>query len=172
VKASLPLKVSDLEYQDKGPYLFERWAWKHRVQSPLGDFEVTFTRADGDLREPDHEMLRRGDELIRFVQTHGEYLLDIVYGYYLLAQETEGWLEMADVPRGLTRGQILPYIRDDRTLQVSHSSTTEPGYSSALNVVPLWDEEHALPMTFENGRITAVSDSPFKLEAGVLRFLD
>ena len=117
-------------------------------------------------------MLKRSAELVTYAESHGEYLLDIVFGYYLLACEDPEWLESCGVPQGLTRGTVASFLRQSRSLVVSrHLNWSEP-YSSAICVVPLWDEEHALNLDFRDGSIVAANESEFKLETGVLRWLD
>jgi hypothetical protein len=163
----------EFEKQPRGPYHFDRWSRKRPVLTPLGPFAVELQMlGDGDTNPPDNEMLRRGSELVTYAESHGEYLLDIVFGYYLLACEDPDWLESCGVPRGLTRGTVASFLRQHRSLVVSrHLSWSKP-YSRAIFVVPLWDEEHALNLDFCDGSIVAENESEFKLDSDVLRWLD
>lgn len=127
---------------------------------------------DGDTNPPDDGMLKRVSELMVYAQSHGEYLLDIVYGHYLLASDDPDWLESCGVPLDLTRDTVAGFLREDRSLLVSrHLDWTEP-YSSSIHVVPMWDEEHALALYFCDGAIVTANDEEFILEAGVLRWVN
>lgn len=163
------MTISEFQKQPRGPYSFDYWVWHKRVPSPLGDFSVEFQMlGDDDTNPPDEEMLRRASELVRYAATHGDYILDIVFGHYRLAGESD-WLDMADVPRGLTRETVSSQVRDDRTLVVSRHLDWDEPYASAIHVVPLWDEEHALSLEFRDGQIVSANDEPFRLEDGVFR---
>jgi hypothetical protein len=72
----------------------------------------------------------------------------------------------------LGRDTIADYVREDRRLVVSRHLTWDRPYSSAIHIVPLWDEEHALSLDFRDGAIVAANDSQFRLEAGVLRWIE
>jgi len=163
------MTAAEFEKQPRGPYLFDYWRWHKTVPTPLGDFAVEFQMlGDDDTNPPDDEMLRRASELVHYAGTHGDYILDIVFGYYRLASESD-WLEMAGVPRGLTRETVSSQVREDRTLVVSrHLDWAEP-YDSVIHVAPLWDEEHALSLEFREGKIFSANDDPFRLEDGVFR---
>jgi hypothetical protein len=163
------MTAAEFQKQPRGPYLCDHWVWHRRVPTPLGDFSVELQMlGDDDTNPPDEEMLRRASELVRYAETHGDYILDIVFGYYRLAGESD-WLDMAGVPRGLTRETVSSQVRDERTLVVSrHLDWAEP-YDSAIHVVPLWDEEHALTLEWRDGQIVSANDEPFRLEDGVFR---
>ena len=123
---------------------------------------------DDDTNPPDEEMLKRAAELVRYAEDHGDYILDVVFGYYLLACESE-WIDMADVPRGLTRETVSSQVREDRSLVVSRHLEWKEHYASAIHLVPLWDEEHAFDLGFRDGQIVSANDEPFRLENGVFR---
>jgi hypothetical protein len=146
---------------------------RQRIATPLGTFSVEFHLLDDDdTNPPDDEMLRRASGLVTYAESHSEFILDIVFGHYLFAAEERDWLEECGIPRGLTRNKIAGYVREDRSLVVArHLSGGQP-YSSSIHVVPLWDEEHALSLEFSDGAIVAANDSQFRLEAGVLRWMD
>ncbi len=67
---------------------------------------------DGDTNPPDDGMLKRVSELMVYAQSHGEYLLDIVYGHYLLASDDPDWLESCGVPLDLTRDTVAGFLRE------------------------------------------------------------
>jgi|SRR5579859_3652282 len=164
------MTAADFEKQPREPYRFDWWVGNKRVQTPLGFFSVELHMlGDADTNPPDDEMLKHASELMRYAEGHGSYILDIVFGSYLFAAEDPEWLEATRIPRGLGRDRIADYVREDRTLVVSRHLDWDELYSSAIHVVPLWDEEHALTLDFRNGAVVAVNDSDFKLEAGVLR---
>src|SRR5215510_4434830 len=78
-----------------------------RVSTPLGDFAVQLHLGIGDTGTPDQEMLTRMSDLVRYAEAHGDYILDLVFGYYLFAAEGADWLEMAGVPRGLSKPAVV-----------------------------------------------------------------
>jgi hypothetical protein len=127
---------------------------------------------ENDSNPPDDEMVKRASELVSYTESHGEYILEIVYGHYLLAAEDADWLENCDVPRGLTRQRIADYVREDRSLVVARHLGCDQPYNSSIYVVPVWDEEHALTLHFRDGAIVAANGSQFELEAGVFRWVD
>jgi hypothetical protein len=163
------MTTSEFQKQPRAPYLFDHWVWNKLVSTPLGNFSVELQiLGDDDSNPPDEEMLRRASELVSYAESHGDYILDIVVGYYRLAGESD-WLDMAGVPRGLTRETVSSQVREDRTLVVSRHLDWDEPYDSAIHVVPLWDEEHALSLEFEGGEIVSANGEPFRLVNGVFR---
>jgi hypothetical protein len=163
------MTVSEFQKQPRGPYLFDRWLWDKRVSTPLGEFSVELLMlGNDDTHPPDEEILRRASELVRYVEANGEYILDIVFGYYRLAGEND-WLDLAGVSRGHTRETVSSLVRDDRTLVVSRHLEWDEPYDSVIHIAPLWDVEHALSLEFHNGQIVSANDSPFRIEDGVFR---
>jgi len=57
------------------------------------------------------------------------------------------------------------------TVASRHLDWAEP-YDSAIHLVPLWDEEHALTLGFRDGQIVSANDEPFRLEDGHLLIPD
>jgi hypothetical protein len=164
------MTAADFQKQPRGLYAFDFWECGRRVETPLGLFTVEFQMmGNGDTNPPDEEMLKRAAELVRYAEGRGDYILDIVFGYYLFASQRSGWLEMFNIPRGLTRDKIADYVREDRSLVVSRHLDWDEPYASLIHVVPLWDVEHALSLEFRDSEIVTVNNSPFRLEAGVLR---
>ncbi|HEY3932322.1 MAG TPA: hypothetical protein VGM58_08120 [Verrucomicrobiae bacterium] len=164
------MTTADFQKQPRDDYAFDYWVWDKRVETPLGSFTVEFQMlGDSDTNPPDEEMLKRAAELVRYAEDHGHYILDIVFGYYLFAVEKPNWLEKFEIPKDLSRDKISAYLRGDSTLVVSRHLNWDEPYDSAIYIVPLWDEEHALTLAFRDGGIAAVNDSAFKFESGVLR---
>jgi hypothetical protein len=167
------MMIADFDKQLRGSYLFDRWVGRRRIATPLGPFSVELQILDdSDTDPPDDEMLRRAYGLVSYTESHGGFILDIVFGHYLFAAEDRDWLGECGVPLGLTRNRIADYVREDRSLVVARHLSWDQPYSSSIHVVPLWDEEHALSLDFHNGAIVAANDSQFRLEAGVLRWID
>jgi hypothetical protein len=178
----MSLNLSELT-QEKGKP--SHWTLNRTVPSPLGEFPMEVTREHGERKPPNEEMLRRGGELVRYVEANGEYLVDIVYGHYLFACK-QGWMDYSHfpkgmtpeglVPEGLTREEIASQLREDRRIYVSEDLDLElddlPPYESFIYVVPLWDEGHGLTMLFEDGKIVRVNEQLFRLVDGVLEYLD
>jgi hypothetical protein len=165
------MTIAEFQKQPKGPYTFDHWVWHKRVPTPLGEFTVELQMlGTDDTNPPDEEMVRRASELVQYAETHGDYILDIVFAYYRLAGESD-WLDRAGVPRGLTQQTVSSQVRDDRMLVVSRHLEWDEPYDSGIHVVPLWDEEHAFSLDFRNGEIVSANDSPFRIEDGVFRCL-
>jgi hypothetical protein len=162
----------EFEKQPRGTYLFDWWVGKRRVSTLLGVFTVEFQMGVGDTNPPDDAMLTLASELMDYAESHSEYLLDIVFGYYLFAAQDPDWLKVCSVPRGLSRGEVADFLRKDRTLVVSRHLDWEEPYDSAIHIVPLWDEEHALTLDFRDCAIVAANDSKFKLKSGVFYWVD
>ena len=131
--------IADFEKQPRGPYLFDWWVGQKRIATPLGLFSVVFQMlGDDDTDPPDGEMLRRATALVSYTESHSEFILDIVFGHYLLAAEDRDWLENCHVPRGVTRNRIADYVREDRSLVVARHHSWDQPYTSSIHVVPLW----------------------------------
>lgn len=168
----IAVTASELERQPGGPYRFDRWIAKRSIPSPLGAFSIDLNMlGNGDTNPPDSEMLRRASELVAYLESHAEYILDIVFGHYLFASQEDGWLEFNEVPRGLGRQSVTEYLQT-RSLVVSRRLDWNEPYSSAIFVVPKWEQEHALILGFRDGAITTLNDMKFRLESGVLRWED
>lgn len=151
------MNLSEFELQERGPYLFGRWLWEKTVETPLGNFEVGFQQGDGEPR-PDEEMLHRAEELVHFTEQNADYIADIVFGYYRLAEESDpNWLSLCDVPRGLTKAKIGNFL-NGLWLIVSRNTGTDSLNSTVL-INPFWDEEHKMNLEFQNGRIVSFNDS-------------
>ena len=167
------MTIADFHKQPRGSYLFDWWLAEERITTPLGLFSVEFQMlGNDDTNPPDDEMLKKAFALVRYASNRGNYILDIVFGHYLLAAEDPDWLKTCGVPRALKREQIADQVRGDRSLVVSRHLDWDEPYNSSIHIVPLWDEEHALTLDFRDGAVVAANDSRFKLEAGILRWIE
>ena len=166
------MTVADFEKQPRGLRLFERWIAQQQITTPLGSFSIEFHMGNDDTDPPDEEMLKRARELVSYTESHGDAILDIVFGHYLLTAEDGYWLEDCHVPRDVTRNRIAEYVRADRSLVVARHVGSDQPYSSSIYIVPLWDEEHALSLDFADGEIISANDSRFRLEANIFRWVD
>jgi hypothetical protein len=72
------LAITGFEKQPRERYLFDRWVAQRRVLSPLGPFMVQSQMLGNG------EMLGRASELVGYVESQGEHILDIVFGHYVL----------------------------------------------------------------------------------------
>jgi hypothetical protein len=162
------MNISEFEKQ-KG---WNCWMWKDHVSSPLGDFRIELQIEDSDKTPPGEEMLARAADLQRYAQDHGESILDLVFGSYLRCLKHTGgedWLDGCDVPRDLKREAVREYMAG-RVLFVRRDfDVEETPYTSFVRVVPQWDEEHALEMEVEDGKIVSVDNASFELKDGVLK---
>jgi hypothetical protein len=121
------------------------WIWKKRVSTPLSKFGVELVT--DDQRPPDDEMLKRASELVQYARTHGDFILDIVYDSYLQHAKDKHWLEICEVPAGLTKEKVGKYLTREPKLSVVRPGFDVP-YESYMFVRPLWDEEHGLDMKY------------------------
>jgi hypothetical protein len=149
--------------QKRGPYLFDRWQWKERVPTVLGDLIVELTSDDG--KPPDVALADAATELAEFAASNGDLLLDLIYGHYLYAQENN-WLDFWGVPHGLRRNRVLSQV-ESVELTVRRGSDGRP--DAGVYVNPLWEQEHKLFLSFRDGQIVAVNDHAFVLDGEVLR---
>src|SRR5579883_3309105 len=136
------MSIADFEKQLRGPYLFDWWLGRQRISTMLGLFSVEFQMlGNGDTNPPDQEMLRRASELVSYTEGHGQFILDVVFGHYLLAAEDREWLDTCGVPQGLSPDRIADYLREDRSLVISRNLAWDPPYASTIHIAPRWDEE-------------------------------
>jgi hypothetical protein len=64
---------------------------------------------------------------------------------------------------------VMAFVRQKPSLSVTRwVENGEVCYSATVGIVPLWDEEHGLWMSFSNGTIELINGEPFQLNAGVL----
>lgn len=164
------MNISEFKKQPD-EYSFDVWHWKDAVATPLGKATVEFQIEN--RKEPDDEMLQRAAELVQYAQAHGDHILDIVHGSYLSVSKTDpDYLKLCGVPADLAREKMEDYLEREPFLVVTRDDNEDEPYNSSVFVVPLWDEEHALTLKFQDGAVVSVNDSPFKIEKGVLKLLD
>jgi hypothetical protein len=160
------MRREDFRKQHRGPYAFDRWRWKDRLTTKLGDLVVELSIMDDDPTPPDDTMVTIADELASFAKANDEMLLDLIFGHYRYA-EKEGWLEFWGVPRGLSRAEILSQV-ESIALCVQRDREEAIPYDAAVFVNPNWDKEHKLDLRYRKGKIVEVNDEPFVLKRGVL----
>jgi hypothetical protein len=130
------MTINDFERQPRGPYVFDWWVGRQRIATPLGLFSVEFQMlGDEDTNPPDQEMLRRASELVSDTENHGNFILSIVLGHYLLAAEDRGWLESCGVPQGLSRDRIPDYVREGR-IGAQHKPFVQTVATGAIGRLP------------------------------------
>jgi hypothetical protein len=166
------MELKDFKKQPRAPYSFNRWIRDKPVATALGEFTVDL-HVHSDKNPPDDEMLRRAAELVRYMEQHGDYVLDVLYGDYLRAAE-DGYMDALlelEGAEGLTRENVCDYLGEgSQGLIVARDPEYEDGYESAIYLIPEWDDEHALSLVFRDGKIVTVNDEPFTLVDGVLRY--
>lgn len=161
---------SDFKKLPKNTYAYDVWRRLEPLETSLGNFHVELHAPD-DKNPPDDEMLRLADELTAYVESHSDYIWDIIFGAYRHCATTadSDWLECCDVPEDLTRDQVREYC--EPAICITRQSHNEP-YCSDISVFPQWDEEHGLTLKFRDGAIATANDAPFKLVDGILKDLD
>jgi hypothetical protein len=149
--------------QPRGPYLFDRWQWPERVPTKLGELIVELTTSNGG--RPDVAMASAASEIATFAAANGELLLDLIYGHYRYAEESN-WLAFWKVPPGLGRDQVLSQVR---SVELAVSRDQHGQCDAWVYVNPKWDPEHKLDLNYRDGKIVAVNGEPFTLMGEVLR---
>ena len=146
------MTFSEFRLEERGSRLFDRWIWGKTIATPLGNFEVVLHQNDEEIL-PDDSMVKFVAELVSFTETNCALILDIVFGYYRLAEVSDPlWLDCNDVPRGLTKTEIKNYMQG-LWLVVSRRKDSKNPYESVIFMNPLWDEEHKLSLEFQDGKI-------------------
>lgn len=140
------MKLEDFEKESR-----DEWKSKEPVTTVVGDLFVELSINDR-AGPPDEAMLKLADELVRFVQTHGDLLLSSIYGHYCNAEES-GHLDFWDVPKGLSREQVLSEV-EHINLSVSRDKDAQRAYASYIYVIPNWEQEHALYLRCADGQLT------------------
>lgn len=150
--------LSEFSKQPRGPARFETWLWNNRVQTILGGLAVELY-APIDT-QPNDAMANLASELAEYAKANDKHLLDLIHGHYLYA-EMKGWLNFWNVPTSLARSEILSQVE-------SVILNVDSELFSSVYVNPLWDPEHKLCLTYEDGKISQANDSPFSLRNGIL----
>jgi hypothetical protein len=170
------MKISEFKKLPKRTDAFSTWRWKQRVETSFGTFGVEFLTDDESSPDgedsPDDEMLRLGEDLVRYAKSHSEYIREVIYGSYqcCVTEFDPDWLESFEVPSDLKPGQIRKYC--DPTLQLYRCPTVGyegPPFECSVIVRPQWEQEHGLSLQFCDGAIVTVNQNPFKIVKGVLK---
>lgn len=161
-----PMRLQDFRKQRRGNYDFDRWQWKKRVDTKLGQLVVELSTLDDDPTPPDATMVALAQELTAFATARDDLLLDLIHGHYLYA-EKKGWLEFWKVPAGVGREEVLSQV-ESIELSVQRVPEEDGQYDALVYVRPKWDPEHALYLRYRKGKIVEVNDEPFALRRGVL----
>jgi hypothetical protein len=141
------ISTEDFEQQPRGPFLSNYWIAKQRVPTPLGDFSVEARTPLNDPQPPDERMLEQVNTVATFVLANPDKILDKVYEHYQLVSKQSEWMQDCDVPTDLSRDGLAPYMV--RLNIVTDREEPEP----TIYVVPQWDEEHAIYLTVQDGRV-------------------
>jgi hypothetical protein len=159
----MQIRPEEFVHQDRGPRLFDRWQWKERVPTVLGNLIVELTSDDG--APPDVALADAAAEVAQFATANGDLLLDLIYGHYLYAQEND-WLNFWGVPQGLSRNRILSQVE---SVKLTVRRSDDGQIHAVIYINPMWEQEHKLFLSVRDRRIVAVNDHPFVLDGGVLR---
>jgi hypothetical protein len=139
------MTVEDFEHQPRGPYLFNRWEARQRVETPFGSFVVEAQMPLEDSGPPDPSMVRQANELVDFAKSHPDAILEKIHEHYRAMAVY--WLEICRVPSGLRRDELSPYL-EALSLTVNREGT-EP----TIYVSPRWNVEHAIYMAVRDGQV-------------------
>lgn len=144
------LVADDFKREPRGGCEFYTWSTEMTVPSPLGDFAIEAMTPIGDTKPPDQRMLDLLNEMVALVEENGEAILEQVYEHYQKCSDDTNWMEICDVPVGLSREEIKDYLTAidivvDREEPTAH-----------LLVTPEWDEEHAIYFEIEDGKLCIV----------------
>lgn len=140
------MKLEDFEKESR-----YGWISKEPVTTAVGDLFVELNINDR-AGPPDETMLKLADELAGFAQTHGDLLLSSIYDHYCNAEKS-GHLDFWDVPKGLSREQVLSEVELIH-LSVCRDKDAERAYASYIYFIPNWEQEHALYLRCADGQLT------------------
>ena len=141
------MTADDFEPQPRGPYLFNFWHARPRVRTPFGEFTVEAHMPLEDTKPPDDEMVRQANALAEFTRRNANAILDKIDDHYRGASAQLGWMESCDMPLGLHREALAPYL-DALNLVVDRD-----GSEPTIYVVPRWDHEHAIYLALRDGHV-------------------
>ncbi len=137
------MTADDFEIQPRGARLFDIWRSKSPILTSMGAFDVEFHQA------PDDELLRLAGELVLYVSNQSEEVLDKVYEHYKSTSEHRYWMKSCDVPVGLERKKVIPYLRS-RTIVLFRDNQ---GVTGSILINPQWDAEHKINLVLQNGAL-------------------
>jgi hypothetical protein len=152
--------LAEFTKQPRGPYLFETWLWANKVRTSIGNLPLElYTSID---QHPNDSMLSLAAELATFASSHGEQLLDLIYGHYNYFK-SQDWLSFENVPNNLGRPEVLNQV--ESVILSVHSDLV-----AGILVNIMWDQEHRLRLTYESGAITEANEGEFRVTNGTLTF--
>ncbi len=147
------LTANDFVRQPRGPRRFYLWLADAPVRTSFGNFSIEAIMPMGDTKPPDARMLENANFLADYVRVHSEAILELVFQHYKECSRDPAWLEICDVPIGLQRHEIKPYLIG-LCITVDRES---PGLE--ILITPQWDEEHAIYLEVKQGRLQFKDDS-------------
>jgi len=154
------MNLAEFAKQPRGPALFETWLWANKVRTSIGNLPLElYTSID---QRPNDSMLSLAAELATFASSHGEQLVDLIYGHYSYFK-SQDWLSFWNVPDNLGRSEVLSQV--ESVILSVHSDLV-----AGILVNILWDQEHRLRLTYESGAITEANDGEFEIKNGTLTF--
>ena len=139
------MQMKDFDLVERGPALFDTYANRIPVSSPIGDFRIELTVGIG--AQPTPAMFAAADRLSAKFSTDREMLALKVHDRYLavcMAGYGPDWLKQCGVPEGLSLPQLCEYL-DPRTLTVDRE------LNMSVYVSPDWDREHGLYFDLVDG---------------------
>ena len=101
----------------------------------------------GDTKPPDERMLNEANFLADYVDANSDAILELVFQHYNRCASEPDWLEICEVPAGLQRHEIKPYL-NSLSIVVDRESP-----DPTILVTPQWDEEHAIYLEVKKGRL-------------------
>ena len=143
-----PLAVGDFEKQPRGPYEFNIWRANQTVDTPFGSFSIEAITPLKDKEPPDDVMLLEATRLRDFVRKNHPRILAKIHEHYRTVSQDSNWMEFCDVPIGLSRDELKPFLV---ALDISvDREESEP----TILITPQWDEEHAIYLAIREGELT------------------
>jgi hypothetical protein len=146
--------------QPRGPYLFETWLWANTVRSTIGDLPLELYTSIHQC--PNDAMVSLAEELASYASSHGEQLLDLIYGHYSQFK-AQGWLSFWNVSADLGRSDVMSQV--ESVILSVHSDLV-----AGILINISWDQEHRLRLTYESGAIIEANDGEFEIKNDTLIF--
>ena len=144
--------IDDYTKEPRGAYKFNLWRRNAPVNTPLGDVSVELQASFG--KQIDDRMLTLAREMAQWIARpdNAGRLLDSLHEHYR-GYETYHAESLADVdvPLGLTREQVLPYVT--RCVLIVDADD-----GASIFLVPQWDEERGLRFRYQDGTVTRIED--------------
>jgi hypothetical protein len=148
------LTVTDFVRLPRGPRRFYLWVANAPVRTSFGDFSIEAMMPMGDTKPPDMRMLKDANFLADYVREHSDAILELVFQHYKeWCSRDPAWLEICDVPIGLQRHEIKPYLIGLHIMVDRESPGPE------MLITPQWDEEHAIYLEVKQDQLQFKDDS-------------